>query len=393
MYTQIKLSDIVETVQYGYTAEKTQEFGKYKYLRITDIVPYFVDKQSVPFALISDEEAKKYLVNSGDVLIARTGATTGFNLVIDDKFENYIFASYLIRFKLNRRKVFPLFLKYVLKSDYWYSFVSQYVSGSAQPGMNPRAFCKFKFKLPDMATQMRIADILSKYDLLVENNKRRIQVLENDAEELYKEWFVRFRYPNYKGDKFIDKQISGWIIGNKKIISIPSNWKIGPFLEIGRFIRGKNITADRMIPGNVPVISAGLQPSGYHETANVHGDSVTISSSGANAGYLSLHMEDIWAADCSYCQNKHLWFIYETLKFLQPVISNMQCGAAQPHVHPKNIHKLNVIIPDEETVSQYENLVKPLFDEIKTLGEQVKSLVMQRDLLLPRLISGRLEVK
>ena len=320
-------------------------------------------------------------------------------IIVPGESTTFIPRYYKGKFNLHQRaycinpnpEVNGVFLYYLIKANSPYFF--SVATGTTVASLRLNNFLKMKVNLPELNVQNKIADILSSYDFLIENSKKRIQILENEAEELYKEWFVRFRYPNYKRDRFTHKQISGWIIGNKKTLSIPSNWKIGPFLEIGRFIRGKNITADQMIPGCVPVISAGLQPSGYHEAANVHGYSITISSSGANAGHLSLHMEDIWAADCSYCQNKHLWFIYETLKFLQPVISNMQCGAAQPHVHPKNIHKLNVIIPEESLISQYENLVKPLFDEIKILGEQVKSLVMQRDLLLPRLISGRLEVK
>lgn len=156
------------------------------------------------------------------------------------------------------------------------------------------------------------------------------------AEKLYKEWFVRFRFPGYETMEFEVKSPKGWILGDKEATLIPSNWHYGELKEIGEFIRGKNITADKMIEGEVPVISAGISPSGYHNVPNVFGGCITISASGANAGYLLYHLNDIWVADCSYYQNsENLWFVYNSLKFLQPVISNMQAGAAQPHVYPK----------------------------------------------------------
>lgn len=148
-----------------------------------------------------------------------------------------------------------------------------------------------------------------------------------------------------------------------------------------------------MIDGEIPVISAGLQPSGYHNKANVYGDSLTISASGANAGYLKYHLSDIWAADCSYYQNaENLWFVYSSLRFLQPVISNLQCGAAQPHVYPKHINRLQILIPDDDTISAYCELVKPIFDEIRILQNKNEMLIKQRNMILPRLMGRRLKV-
>lgn len=394
MFKTVKLSSLIRSVQYGFTAKETSDCGNYKYLRITDIVPYFIDKKHVPYVNLDEITAQKYLVHDGDVLIARTGATTGFNLVVDKSFNNYIFASYLLRFNLKKDIIDPVYLKYVLKSQAWISFVNQYISGAAQPGMNPKAFGKFKFPLPSSNIQRIIGKLLRKYDILIETNNKRIAILEQEAEELYKEWFVRFRFPGYKQIDFKDVQIRGWTLGDSNCLNIPTNWKFCSFSKIGKFIRGKNITSDKMIPGDIPVISAGLEPSGFHNESNVKGPSVTISASGANAGYMSLHFSDIWAADCSYYQsNDWLWFAYCALQFLQPVVTNMQMGAAQPHVYPKHIDKLFIVIPDKYILGKFNLLVEPIFKEIKNLQNQNMLLCNQRDYLLPRLMSGKLEVK
>ena len=104
-----RFSSFITSVQYGYTAEETSlECGDAKYLRITDIVPYFVDKEKVPFCMISEKKKKQYLLKENDLLIARTGATTGYNLVVPKDFSNYVFASYLVRYSYNQNELYPL---------------------------------------------------------------------------------------------------------------------------------------------------------------------------------------------------------------------------------------------------------------------------------------------
>lgn len=265
---------------------------------------------------------------------------------------------------------------------------------AAQPGLAVSMLKKQKIQLPSLEYQFRIADITSAYDNLIENNNKRIKLLEQMAENLYKEWFVRFRFPGYEDVEFEEKKPRGWQVGceDKKHLA-PKEFRYDELKNVGEFNRGKNITAAQMIDGNIPVISAGLQPSGYHNEANVLGVNLTISASGANAGYMQYNLKDIWAADCSYFQDdKIIWFVYNTLKYLQPVISNMQCGAAQPHVYPKNINKLSILIPTKELMKKYNEFVTPFYDEISTLSKNNELLTTQRDRLLPRLMSGKLEV-
>lgn len=265
---------------------------------------------------------------------------------------------------------------------------------AAQPNINLKQIGNLQIALPTDERQKRIADILSNYDNLIENNNKRIKLLEQMAENLYKEWFVRFRFPGYEDVEFEEKKPRGWQVGTEdKKHFTPTIFKYGELRKIGSFVRGKNITAANMIEGAVPVISAGLQPSGYHDEANVYGASLTISASGANAGYLQYHLQDIWTADCSYYQDDAtIWFVYNTLKYIQSVISNLQCGAAQPHVYPKNINKLCVLIPTEELIYKFNEYVKPYYDEIKIFKQRNQLLTKQRDMLLPRLMSGKLEV-
>lgn len=271
-----------------------------------------------------------------------------------------------------------------------YADITGFVTGSAQPKLSQSNLNKIKMLFPRIEVQKSIVTVLSTYDNRIENNNKRIKILEQMAENLYKEWFVRFRFPGYENAEFENGIPKGW---RSSFPRKPKGWHYGTLSELGVFIRGKNITSDQMVDGMIPVISAGIEPSGFHNESNVKGKSITISASGANAGYMKYNLDDIWAADCSYLRdNEAFWFIYHSLKYIQPVISNLQCGAAQPHVYPKNINKLCIIVPDDQMIEKYCRIVTPFYEEIGKLQKENDNLVNQRDLLLPRLMSGKLEV-
>lgn len=342
---------------------------------------------------LSQKEKEKFLVQENDLLFARQSLVAegaGKCSIIKQLGEETTFESHLIRVRLNEKLCNPWFYYYLFQLPY--NPVKSIVNQCAQAGIRGKELIKIKVPLPSIETQNKIANALSTYDDLIENNNRRIALLEKAAQELYKEWFVRFRFPGHDTTEFVKDKPRIWMVGESTELERPVYWKFGTLSELGEFKRGKNITAVQMEEGLIPVVSAGIEPSGYHNAANVCGESITISASGANAGYLLYHLDDIWAADCSYYQNDNLWFVYNALKFLQPVISNMQVGAAQPHVYPKSINKLCIIIPDKKHITDFCEKVKPIYAEIMTLQKTINNLTKQRDLLLPRLMSGKLEV-
>lgn len=253
---------------------------------------------------------------------------------------------------------------------------------AAQPGLSVTKLLRLKLEMPSRKYQDVIASILSTYDTLIENNTKRIRLLEKMAENLYKEWFVRFRFPGHENVEMEN--------------GLPKGWKRGSLSDVCEFKRGKNITSSEMQEGNVPVISAGLEPSGYHSCSNVRGVNVTMSSSGANAGYIAIHYSDIWAADCSYIEESttgNIYYVYELLNNIRTVINNFQRGAAQPHVYPKDVNRIKLILPSKELMLKANGLLEIMHKEIYNLQLQNSLLARQRDLLLPRLMSGKLEVK
>lgn len=281
----------------------------------------------------------------------------------------------------DEKQVVPLYLFYYMKANL--DYIKLFGTGATFPEISGKTMGKIKVEIfKSLGVQHRIASILSTYDTLIENNTKRIRLLEKMAENLYKEWFVRFRFPGHENVEMEN--------------GLPKGWSRGSLSDVCEFKRGKNITSSEMEEGNVPVISAGLEPSGYHSCSNVRGVNVTMSSSGANAGYIAIHYSDIWAADCSYIKEAttdNIYYVYELLNNIRNVINNFQRGAAQPHVYPKDVNRIKLILPSKELMLKANGRLEIMHNEIYNFQKQNSLLARQRDLLLPRLMSGKLEVK
>ena len=315
-----------------------------------------------------------------DILIAKDGSYLKCAFKVNEDLNACILSSIAI-LRPNLKNIDPDYFVYLMRTKSIKGAMANYVSGSALPRIILSDFKKMKLKMIlSLPTQQKIASILSAYDKLIQNYKKQIEALQTAASELYKEWFVRFRFPDWQNAKFEN--------------GIPEGWKIVLASELGEFVRGKNITAEEMQEGMIPVISAGIEPSGFHNQSNVKGVSLTISNSGANAGYLQINYSDIWAADCSYCNSaKHIYFYYELLNNMRVVLFNLQKGAAQPHVYAKDINKMKILLPSTELIEIANKRIKLMHEKIYSLQQQITNLTQQRDLLLPRLMSGKLEVK
>lgn len=393
MFKEYRISDIGEVIGGGTPSTKNDEYwnGNIPWISPKDLTGYNSVYISYGENFITDKGLKSgtRLLPKDTVLFSSRAPIGYIALAANDICTNQGFKSIVC----DHSKVNPLYLYYYLKSNI--NYIKLFGSGATFPEISGSSMKKIKINIfKSIDYQKKVANSIYKYDELIEVNNKRIKLLEQTAEELYKEWFVRFRFPNYQSAEFENEKPNGWHFGDESNMKRPKGWEYTKFKKLGLFKRGKNITASEMVEGNIPVISAGIEPSGYHNKPNVYGKSLTISASGANAGFLKYNLKNIWAADCLYYQDDELlWYVYNTLKFLQPVISNMQCGAAQPHVYPKNISKLCIIIPPKSLIKKFCNTVTPFYNEIKQLNQKNEILVKQRDLLLPRLMSGKLEVK
>ena len=274
---------------------------------------------------------------------------------------------------IQRKDIRMRYIYYLLKS----LPLSQMNTDAAVPGLNRSNALRLRATMPLLSTQDRIVGVLSAYDDLIENNRRRVQLLEQGARLLYKEWFVQMRFPGHEQATIKD--------------GIPEGWERRPLGDIVDIKRGKNITKDSVTEGTVPVVAGGLSPAYYHNIANVIGPVITVSASGANAGYVNIYHEDIWVSDCSYISRTStecLYYLYLLLTSKQKEIFVFQKGVAQPHVYPKDLKRLSLLDPNDSLVRLFEETVMYDFHQVEILQKQSKLLSKARDILLPRLMNG-----
>lgn len=280
----------------------------------------------------------------------------------------------------NMDLVDPDFLLYFLLAPKQQNNLLGNANGSTVAHVNMPIIRNLSIELPSLKKQKRIGQILSAYDDLIENNRRQIKLLEEAAERLYKEWFVKFHYPGWE-NHFHDGKEEGW--------------RNGTLSDIGKFNRGKTIISANIESGPIPVIAGGISPSFYCNEYNVIGPVITISASGANAGYVNLYHENIWASDCSFLEDsatKYLYWIYCFLKSNPNILINLQKGSAQPHVYAKDVNQIELLIPPERILTSFESEVAALYSQIAKFDRMIPLLLEARDRLLPKLMSGEVEV-
>ena len=355
--------------------------NKPTYLRITDInddgTINFLDLKSV-----DDEDSNKYLLKENDIVFARTGNSTGRSYFYQKEHGDFVYAGFLIKFSIDPQKVNPKILKYYTHSQEYYNWVKSFDTGGTRGNINAKTFGDMPISLPKRCVQDKIVGILSALDSKIENNNKINANLEAQAEALFKSWFVDFT--PFKDQPFVDSELG----------PIPQGWKVGKLGDICTFKRGKNLLSKNAIDEGVPVVAGGLSPSCYHNQANTSAPVVTVSGSGANAGFMRMYHVDVWASDCSFIDVScdYLYFVYCFLSVNRRLLKHAQTGAVQPHVKPADIHDFDVVIPEEDIVKAFQSIIKELLTKVGVNEKENLRLAALRDTLLPKLMSGEIKL-
>lgn len=329
---------------------------------------------SLKDARFTDTEAKKVhddrILRDNDILVNSTGQGTLGRVAHFLKLDRPATVdSHITIVRPTPDLVFPEYLGYVLKGRQ--NEIELLAEGSTgQTELSKLKLANLSIDLPPLDQQKKIANILGSLDEKIELNRRMNETLEQLGQALFRHYFV-------------DKTKRG-----NNIQTLPLGERIRPK-------RGKSLQSKNMIHGNIPVISGGLKPAGFHNKANTVAPVITVSASGANAGFVSVWGESVWSADSSYIDStitKHVYTYYLFLKSKQKEIYDMQTGSGQPHIYPKHIELLEIVDLSDLELDDFEQRVRPLFAMIHKNKKQIDYLSNIRDLLLPKLISGEIEV-
>lgn len=257
--------------------------------------------------------------------------------------------------------------------------IKPYVTGAAQPKLSQANLRLIEIPLPPLPTQQRIAGILSAYDELIENSQRRIRILESMAQVLYREWFVHFRFPGHESHLRIASPLG----------EIPQGWevkKLGQLLELNY---GKALKKEDRRGGRFPVYaSSGIV--GTHNTHLAKGPGIIVGRKG-NVGSVFWSDDDFYVIDTAYFVTSSLPLRFWL--YVLPTLNFLNSDAAVPGLSRNQAYTLEVLVPPAALLGKFCELADKFEQQASTLQRQIRNLRRARDLLLPRLLSGQIDLE
>ncbi len=326
------------------------------------------------------ERYEKYRLMPGDVVLAmdRPWVTAGLKFaVISERDPSALVVQRIARIRgINGLR--SEYLRYIVASPEFCGYVKNIKGGTSVPHISGDQIRAYKIRLPATSIQRRVADILSAYDDLIDNNRRRIQLLEQAARLLYKEWFVHLRFPGHEHVKVVDGVPEGW-----------ERKRLGDLLTLQR---GFDLPVKNRKDGPYPIYaSTGI--NGFHSVAIVKGPGIVTGRSGS-LGKVMYVPRDFWPL------NTALWvkeFKQVSPLFALYLLSSMKLeqyngGAAVPTLNRNDVHRVKVLYPSRTLITLFDEFADPFFKQIEHLEHASKRASEARDLLLPRLMNGEIAV-
>ena len=423
IWNELKLQDSISYYIGGGWGEDDykEELKPAFVIRGTDM-PYIRDGyyNEIPFRFHKVSNISKRILEENDIILEVSGGSkdqlVGRSIIVKKDLLNFlspsaICASFCKLIRPDKNVVYPKFLYMWLRTIYSNGEIGKYqIQSTGISNFQFEAFIKHaKIQLPDLPTQKRIADVLSAYDDLIEKNNRRIALLEKAAQELYKEWFVRFRFPGYENVKFENGLPEGWeyirfgnaieIIDGDRGVNYP---KQEEFYEEGEclFLNAGNVTKngfefsscayitkekDQLLrKGKLQTDDVVLTTRGTVGNVAFLNETMTFSPMRINSGMVILRNLGVVSPEYIYTALRH--------ESLQKAMMMYASGSAQPQLPIKDMRRIKIIKADAKTMDKFTKYVADIYKQVSLMIMKNQAISKQRDLLLPRLMSGKLEV-
>lgn len=377
--TQLKASEYVEK---GIPVINVKNIG---FGDIRDSNLDFIDEKTA-------HRLRVHRLKAGDIVFGRKGSADRHAL-IGAKSDGWIQGSDCMRLRLMSDHVTPKFLSYYFCTSghkYWMEAVCAF--GATMSTLNQGIVRRITLRVPSVEVQNKITAVLSTYDLLIDKNKNRISYLEKLAEEIYREWFVQFRFPGREKVKFIK--------------GLPSTWSVKKFREIANFTMGQS-------PPSSTYNESG-EGLPFHQGVGSYGNRFPHNVTYCNAKGRKAKKGDILfsvrapvgrlnIADCELIigrglasishkegHNSYLFYLLKVVFAKEDIIGN---GSIFNSVGKDELAKFQVLQPEDDLVSQFQSFASSIDKQIEILSRSVETLSKTRDLLLPRLVSGKYPVE
>ncbi|MBM6780171.1 restriction endonuclease subunit S [Bacteroides mediterraneensis] len=380
--------------EYGIGASAVPfDLSKYTYLRITDINDDgTLNKQNL--MSVDDINACNYILKKNDIVFARTGNSTGRSYFYDGSDGVLVYAGFLIKFSIDDNKVNPRILKYYTHSKPYFDWVHSFDTGGTRGNINAKTYGTMPIMLPPRFVQDKIVSILSSLDDKIELNRRINENLEQQAQALFKSWFVDFE--PFKNGKFVDSELG----------KIPEGWKIGILSDIANITMGQSPrgTSYNEIGNGITFYQGRAdfgnrfpsirlfttEPSRYAEPHSV------LLSVRAPVGDINIAVEKCCIGRglaSILSKDNHQSFILYTMYSLKKELDKFNSeGTVFGSINRFSIENLKIVIPPIDVMDEFEHLVSKIDDLLLYLFQETTRLEQLRDILLPRLMSGELKI-
>ena len=394
-FNRLEIGELV-TLRQGFAINKktnyhiSEKSTNLPLLRIGDM------KDGAFKVFVRDTIPDKFIAKKSDVIYTRTGQ-------VGAVFRGQLGVIHNNCFTVNTKDETILlqeFIFYMLQEKAFYEEAVSRATGAAQPDLPHGAFNSIQVFLPPIDSQRNIIKILSNYDSLIENNQKQIKLLEEAAQRLYTEWFIDLRFPGHENVEIVD--------------GVPEGWQYKKVSSFGSVITGKtpSTAKSQYYGGEVPFIKIpdmhkGIFPLVTEVTLSLEGaksqknkfipkNSIMMSCI-ATVGLVNISIEDCQTNQqinsIVLADERSLYYLYFAMKDLKSLLDGVGSnGATMTNVNKEKFSNLSILCPDILLLEKYYEYSKPLFDKILNLSKNINCLTEARDRLLPKLISGEIEV-
>lgn len=401
IFTYCKLRDILVSIHSGGTPSTTEKEywgGSYKWISSGETSKRFIADTIDTITERGIKESSTKLANRESVVMAcagqgKTRGQTSF--LLDDMYVNQS----VIVLNPDKKKVLPLYLFYDLSGRYD-ELRGGSDASSTRGSITTTSLKALPFRYPSIAEQERIVTTLYAYDNLIDVNNKRIKVLEQMAENLYKEWFVRFRFPGHETAEFENGIPEGWAYRRAdEVIDFNPTLKTGNQTEF-------TIIPMEALSTNSMVLDSGcfVRQDSISGRRSQNGDTLLAKitpclENGKTGFVMGMPENEVLGGSTEFVVMRskaltphYVYCIARSYYFRQTAILSMNGADGRQRVDEDKLKSTKILQPEKTVLDHFETIVTPIFDGVYQMVQENKNLIQQRDLLLPRLMSGKLEV-
>lgn len=361
----------------GLNAEKEQYGSGYKFVNVMDVFgnDILIESKIIGRVQVSDKQLGDYQLKYGDVLFNRTSETfeeIAMAAIYLDK-AVATFGGFVIRGRPKSNEISPNFSAFLFQASGFRTQAIKLGQGAVRANIGQKDLAKISILVPPIKEQKKIAQVLSTWDKAIATTE---QLLASSQQQ----------------KKALMQQL---LTGKKRLTEFSGEWESAHLCNMAKIVKGKALSSRNLIDGEIPVIAGG-KSSPYKHRHFTHEDVITVSASGAYAGYVSYHPYKIWASDCSVVvarEGSDTGYIYQLLTFRQNEIYSLQSGGAQPHIYPKDLESLKVIVPSLREQKAISSLLAVCDKEMKNLLKKLHFLKQEKKALMQQLLTGKRRVK